>query len=61
MKIILNKNDIKKIIKKVFNIEAVCWNDDGTLTIDTVLEKITNNSNFNETQLKKYIKKIKTK
>jgi hypothetical protein len=56
MKIILSKDDIEEIIKNVFNIEAMGWNKDGTITIDTVLEKIVNDkSNFNTKDLQRMI------
>jgi len=56
MKIILSKDDLEEIIKKLFDIEAVGWNDDGTLTIDTVLEKLVNDkSKFNTDDLRRML------
>ena len=56
MKIILSKDDIEEIIKKLFDIEAIGWNADGTLTIDTVLEKLINDkSKFNTDDLRRML------
>lgn len=45
MKIILSKDDIEGIIKKYYDMEALAWNDDGTITMDTTLERIMNEKN----------------
>jgi hypothetical protein len=56
MKIILSKEDIEEIIKKIFDIEAIGWNEDGSLTIDTVLEKLVNDkSKFNTDDLRRML------
>lgn len=56
MKIILSKDDIEEIIKKLFDIEAIGWNNDGTLIIDTVLEKLVNDkSKFNTDDLRRML------
>jgi len=61
MQIILSKDDIEEIIKKVFDIEAMGWNDDGTITIDTVLEKLVNDkSKFNTDDLKRMLGRTPT-
>lgn len=61
MQIILSKDDIEEIIKKVFDIEAMGWNDDGTITIDTVLEKLVNDkSKFNTDDLKRMLGRAPT-
>jgi hypothetical protein len=58
MQIVLTKDDVLEIIKKVFDLEAVGWNKDGTVTIDTVLEKLINDkSNFNTDDLKRMLRK----
>jgi hypothetical protein len=49
MKIILSKEDIEAVVKKYFEMEAVAWADDGTIIIDTTLEKIMNQDNDMET------------
>jgi hypothetical protein len=45
MKIILSKDDIEELVKKYYDMESVGWNEDGSMTIDTTLEKITNDKN----------------
>jgi hypothetical protein len=61
MQIILSKDDIEEIIKKVFDIEAMGWNKDGTITIDTVLEKLVNDkSKFNTDDLKRMLGRAPT-
>ena len=45
MKIILSKDDIENIIKEYYNMEAVATQKDGTILIDTTLERITNEKN----------------
>jgi len=45
MKVILSKEDIEMIIKEYFDMESVAWQKDGTIVIDTTLEKITNEKN----------------
>jgi len=52
MKVTLSKEDIETIIKEYFDMESVAWQKDGTIILDTTLEKITNEKNklgiFNE-------------
>jgi acid phosphatase family membrane protein YuiD len=61
VKIILSKEDIETIIKNIFDIEAMCWNDDGTLTLDTILDKLVNEkSKFNTDDLKKILGRTPT-
>jgi len=61
MQIILSKDDIEEIIKKVFDIEAMGWNDDGSITIDTVLEKLVNEkSKFNTDDIKRMLGRAPT-
>lgn len=61
MQIILSKDDIEEIIKKVFDIEAMGWNDDGSITIDTVLEKLVNEkSKFNTDDIKRMLGRTPT-
>lgn len=45
MKIILSKEDIEALVKKYYDMEAIAWNEDGTITIDTTLERIVNEKN----------------
>ena len=45
MKVILGKKDIESIVKKYFDMESVAWQKDGTIILDTTLEKITNEKN----------------
>ena len=45
MKVTLSKEDIETIIKEYFDMESVAWQDDGTIILDTTLEKITNEKN----------------
>ena len=52
MKVILSKDDIESLVKEYFDMESVSFQDDGTIIIDSTLEKITNEKNnmdvFNE-------------
>jgi len=45
MQVILSKEDIETIIKEHFDMESVTWKKDGTIVIDSTLEKITNEEN----------------
>ena len=45
MKVILTKDDIESIIKEYFNMESVATQKDGTIVMDTTLERITNEKN----------------
>lgn len=45
LKIILSKDDIQALVKKYYDMDAAEWNDDGTITIDTTLERIVNEKN----------------
>ena len=45
MKIILSKEDIEGIVKEYYGMESVAFQKDGTIVIDTTLEKITNEKN----------------
>ena len=45
MKVTLSKEDIETIIKEYFGMDSVAWQKDGTIVLDTTLEKITNEKN----------------
>jgi len=45
MKVILSKEDIENLVKEYFDMESVAFQKDGTIVIDTTLEKITNEKN----------------
>jgi hypothetical protein len=45
LKVILSKDDIQVIVKQYYNMDAAEWNDDGTITLDSTLERIVNEKN----------------